>query len=777
MNCNGAALGSFANRNRSATAPGELSSKPVLPALPASDASHDDLLRFLVDAIYAQRPKAVAWSIAELGSKRSVSSDAALQCSGSNISLNASATSTDAGLRNNRVLEFGLWHSAMHASFPDIASGLTVLRVGEQLLPAASLRRSAYVPAISALCREHQWNTLCDLYTSMWVRHEINPISAPDERLVMLAANFAVDSGRVQIAAKLIQQMESHGVPLTLYSYAVLLKGYGRAKKIHAVTRTLASMHENKLPFDRITFNSAVDAYVRCGDLEAARSIVDEPKNAILRDSRTFNTLLKGIARHGNVAAAFRVRDEIIAAGLVPNEVTQNTLIDVCVRVGDFKAALKLASDLAPGPGSVRTNKPDQDNQLTIALSRVIAGLADSGNLHDAIELLEKMERRGAPPNHITYCSLINACMRRNLVPKAHSIFTSMKVKSGLSPTLEVYNSMIAGLCKVGNEFNVDAAVRMLRDMRKTYADQERSQRSELVSAEDDVGAPAAFTQTTPRNARDTAYSTSSARWLAKSTAGAAKCVRPSDLTYNAVMDGLVRYNRVYEAQDVHEWMREDGVLPTVVTYTTLIKGWSAEREFVKARREFQSMSKDGILPDRLALNAFINACARSDKFAVADQILVMMEKDEGETDISPDVYSYSPLVATYVRRGNLDAAWKLYVRGRENGMQMSPYMADMMVNAVVTLGVSTLRHGQATERQKVADIASTILDHVWQDIRDLSQARAWRRKLLALFMNSATALREQVANAGGSGALRPASERIFKEHGWNKIDSGWRAL
>jgi pentatricopeptide repeat protein len=611
------------------------------------------------------------------------------------------------------------------------------------------------------------------VYTRMWGRLQTYPKSAPDERLVLLAANLAVDAGRVQIAAKLIYQMQSQGVRLTLYSYAVLLKGFGRAKNIRAVTRTLDAMRQNNLSFDRVTFNSAIDAHVRCGDLDTARTIVDAPEYKSLRDARTFNILLKGFARRGDVDAAFQVRDEIIAAGLVPNEVTQNTLVDACVRVGDFAAAIDLASKLAPGPGSVQRFKPGRDNQLTIALSRVLSGLADSGNLREAIKLLGEMEKRGAPPNHITYCSLINACMRRKLVPKAHALFSSMQQSTGVAPTLEVYNAMIVGLCKVGDEFSVDSAVRILCKMRSSFA--ERTQHDRAM-----VHADSRYDDADGRlsNAEDDALTPQKRHGSVNSGDQATvNNIQPSDLTYNAIIDGLVRFNRACEAEDVVKWMREDGVPPTVVTYTTLIKGWSAERNFSEARRVFQAMSTDGILPDRLALNAFINACARSDELGIAEQVLATMETNEGASDLSPDVYSYAPLIATHVRRADLDSVWKLYSRARKNGMQMTQYVADMMVNAVVMLGPTRIRHGRQKEKQALADMTSVILNDVWDDIGEVGIARVWRRRLLAVFLNCSPLIREQVANAGGSGALRPASERIFESHGWNKIDSGWRVL
>jgi pentatricopeptide repeat protein len=571
----------------------------------------------------------------------------------------------------------------------------------------------------------------------------------------------------LDVAVRLIHEMRTVGhQPLTAYSYSVLLKGYGRAKRLDAVRRTLLAMRTADVEFDQVSLNSAVDAYVRCGDLQAARAITDAPENATLLDTRTFNTLLKGFARNGDITAAFEILDEIRAHGCTPNDVTQNTLVDACVRVGDLKAALKLAETVSTGPMEGRSS-PHRGNQLTIALSRILAGLADSGNIEEASNLLREMHRRGAPPNHITYCVLINACMRQGLVQRAWEVFHEMKRGGGVQPTVEVYNAMISGLCKTGDEFMLDAAVGLLRDMRQNVGSVSRAHEmasTRLLSNE--CASPAPVPQVAlsmPTKPRGPALSLSLRNGVA-----------PSHVTYNMLIDGLVCFNRHHEAEDVLEWMHADGVAPTVVTYTTLIKGWGADRNWPKARQMFQRMSDEGIELDRLAFNAFISVCARAEKVKLIDKVLTAMER--GTDDLSPDLFSYSPLIALHARNDNLAEVWAVYKRARAHGLRTTEYLADMMVNTILQLGPSTMRFGRPAERAAVADMAVCILDDAWTDVEDKKAARDWRRALLELFLKHRE-LRTKVANAGGGGALRSASEKIFEQHGWNEIDSGWRAF
>lgn len=697
---------------------------------PRSGAPNSVLLEYLSASCESGGAGEVSWAVRELATRYGRAGDAPV------------------GQGDVGVLPFALWRSALYACLSrcrDLQAGMVVLHIGEPLVARATLRRDAYVPVVGALAYAHRWSALIDLYTRLWTEEGRVAAARPDERLVVYGTNLSVNAGRTSVATELVATAMRAGLNLSVFTYAVLLKGYGRARKQEAVTRTLATMREKGVEFDTVTFNSAVDAYIRCGNMTAARALVDDPAYANLRETRTFNILLKGLSRRGLVEKAYAVRDEMLAAGFIPNEVTQNTLIDACVRGGDFSAALRLARDILPGPGSVVGARPDQRNQLTIALSQILAGMADSGKLDDATRLLDEMSSRGAPPNHITYSALITACLRQGDFARAKLLFQTQEERTGVPPTLEIYNAMIAGLCKAGSEFHVDAAVRLLCGMREaSYA------------TESNTDTPL------PPGRRVVKHSKS-------------RRVTPSDATYNSVIDGLVSFSRVHDAEDVLEWMREDGVTPSVITYTTLIKGWSVERDLAEARRVFRTMTKDGVVPDAPAYNALIHACVRANNVAAAENVLELMESGTVDLDIVPGVYSYTPLIALHTRHGDLDAVWSMYQRGRRHGMAVNIFVVTRVINAILTLGSSTARHGRRVERRAIADMSVSILEDAWTHLHGEKFAlRQWRRSLLALFQSDPD-LASEVASAGGGGALKSASEVIFERHGWNDISSGWR--
>ncbi|CAN0240694.1 unnamed protein product, partial [Ectocarpus fasciculatus] len=57
-------------------------------------------------------------------------------------------------------------------------------------------------------------------------------------------------------------------------TYCVLLKGYGRQRRLGGVESTMREMKARGVVPDVVALNAAVDAFVRCGELSKARSVL-----------------------------------------------------------------------------------------------------------------------------------------------------------------------------------------------------------------------------------------------------------------------------------------------------------------------------------------------------------------------------------------------------------------------------------------------------------------------------------------------------------------------
>jgi len=103
------------------------------------------------------------------------------------------------------------------------------------------------------------------------------------------------------------------------------------------------------VPYNTITYNSILDACVKCGDLATAEGLLREmtaPESALDPDLITFSTLLKGYCHLGNLEKALQVAEAIKARGLRCDELVYNTLMDGCVKANDITAGVGLFEEM-----------------------------------------------------------------------------------------------------------------------------------------------------------------------------------------------------------------------------------------------------------------------------------------------------------------------------------------------------------------------------------------------------------------------------------------------
>lgn len=683
----------------------------------------------------------------------------------------------------------------------DHSSLATVLRLGLNSHLAQQLRLPHLVPSLRALATAGHWRSVFSCLDAM---ADVRSI-APDARLIVALANIAVNYRAFQQSLRLFQRMRQRSLPFGPIAYSVLLKTLGRTGNVVAVKDVIIRIREEHVHFDTILLNSAVDALVRCNDLQGARRLIVQPESADLLDVTTFNTLIRGFAVSGRLEEAFCLASDMTTAGLKPNFVTTNTLLTACITAGDFDTAWSLLnpqrshnsssissqssddfhvhqrsssnnspapsrlnilpfsdtpvlkndeedsdedSDASPGQQPSPLTKfhidnlpcPDGDHeQLRIALTAMLCGLAEAGRIQEALFLLQDMTRLGTAPNSITYSALISACFRYGAVDPALYVFRSIPPPSAKTPELIrnilVCNSLIFGLCGLDDvEYVHKAATLVNRMLQSNDSDSQSSY------------------------------------------------ARPTIATFNGLIDGFVRFRLFDEAEYYVKLMHRYGIRPNIVSFTILMKGYADAQRFTDAKRTFKQINIRRLTPDRVALNAFVSVCARSGDVVAADKVLRYMEGKGG--GLSPGAQSYTPLLAAYARVQDDGSFWGLYTRMRTNSVPLNVFVIELST-AYVAFTVQSLSKrlgGSDTSDAPVVDIsmeglarraAQMLCDGV-SDGLEPKILRKSRRKLMQVFKDSRCRAYFRGLDAP---ELRSASEVIFERHGWNHIDSGWRFL
>lgn len=148
-----------------------------------------------------------------------------------------------------------------------------------------------------------------------------------------------------QVAA-LVSEMGARGVKGNVYIYNTAIAAMARCRRPREAEALLTVMLErDSVAPDTISYNSAINAHARCGDLDGARRLLDRMEElagggALLwPDQFTYNAVANAAAKRGDAAAAAEVLKTMTRAGVTPNIITYNSCLAACKGKGDLRRA------------------------------------------------------------------------------------------------------------------------------------------------------------------------------------------------------------------------------------------------------------------------------------------------------------------------------------------------------------------------------------------------------------------------------------------------------
>lgn len=531
----------------------------------------------------------------------------------------------------------------------------------------------------------------------------------PNIRMVVVAANCAVRLLRVDAAVGMIALTEAHGVKPNSFAYSVLIKGFGRTGRPNDVASTLKKAVESTRP-DLALFNSAVDAFVRCGHFARARETMRAAeRDGLSLDSRSYNPLFREMARAGRLGDAFGLVAEMQARGVQPSPVTLNALLQAAVASKEWHAAHRLLERALALPGRAWTR------HKAVAYTTVIAGLAADKDISAATALLGEMAaalreaeatgRVGAgtdattAPLSVPLAAILTSLLEHGTVDEAFALFRGTQRKLSLVLAPDAYNAVIRGLARRGTSDAVTAAGGLLDEMLAVFWDGDRP-----------------------------------------SVAGRGRESLPYELgmAHNAVMDGLVRAGEVEAAEGLMRDMRVRGLLPSAISYTTVLNGYGRKKDLKGARRILVEMRGEGIPPDRVTMNAFLGACVRAGDVGAAQTTFDDMRRAGGE--LSPNLTSYSALIAAHCGVNDVEAAWRTYEEMKRARIYPNERLLGRMLAMCVARPAREKRPVPALLRSRLTGGREWVSERGAVLLRDMEKCQCsaeskarWRRTLMSI--------------------------------------------
>lgn len=244
-------------------------------------------------------------------------------------------------------------------------------------------------------------------------------------------------------------------------TYTTLMKGYMNAGRVSDTVRMLEAMRrlddKGSHP-DHVSYTTVVSALVKVGSMDRARQVLAEmsrigvPANLI-----TYNVLLKGYCKQLQIDKARELLKEMVDdAGIQPDVVSYNILIDGCILVDDSAGALSFfnemrARGIAPTKISYTTlmkafaysgqpklahrvfNEMENDPRVKvdlIAWNMLVEGYCRLGLVEEAKKVIQKMKESGFHPDVGTYGSLANAIALARKPGEALLLWNEVKERS-----------------------------------------------------------------------------------------------------------------------------------------------------------------------------------------------------------------------------------------------------------------------------------------------------------------------------------------------------------
>lgn len=200
---------------------------------------------------------------------------------------------------------------------------------------------------------------------------------------------------------------------------------------------------------DSVTYTMLVDGFARVGDSSRAEVIVSEMEAAGRANVVAYNAYLK--ANRGNgFKAALSVLDRMRKAGLRPDVVSYNTIIDF---LSSEENGTQLAEELVRVDMPRNGVRPDllTFNTLIKGVARNRGNKSDAGAaLGSAYRWLRELQSRGLKPDEFTYQSMVSAAASAGDAPRALEFFRKVEEERAKRARSCVLGGSLSSAASVG---------------------------------------------------------------------------------------------------------------------------------------------------------------------------------------------------------------------------------------------------------------------------------------------------------------------------------------
>ncbi|KAL6844181.1 hypothetical protein ACP4OV_025854 [Aristida adscensionis] len=252
------------------------------------------------------------------------------------------------------------------------------------------------------------------------------------------------------------------------FSFSAVLSGLAASASLASGLQVHAQLVKSGFGDDVYVGNSLVEMYMKNKCLaEGTRAFTEIG----CKDVVSWTEMAAGCLHCGEPAMACGVLSDMVLDGVMPNNYTFATAVNVCANLTDLDGGRKVHGyvikqgedsdvginnaliDMYAKCGSVSCAYKvfrSMQQRPVISWTSMITGFARNGRAREAVDLFDDMLLEGVTPNNVTLICVLDACSQGGFVDEGWIYFNAMEDKFGVKPGEDHYACMVDLLGKAG---------------------------------------------------------------------------------------------------------------------------------------------------------------------------------------------------------------------------------------------------------------------------------------------------------------------------------------
>uniref|UniRef100_A0A7S4Q7H1 Pentatricopeptide repeat-containing protein-mitochondrial domain-containing protein n=1 Tax=Alexandrium monilatum TaxID=311494 RepID=A0A7S4Q7H1_9DINO len=503
-------------------------------------------------------------------------------------------------------------------------------RVCAMLSPAQVGQASSILALVRFYAEKDCPEKACKLYDAY--ASDARRRTLVDSRTERCVVGAALKCGRKDLATGLME-----AAPADTAKYISMIHACAAKGNLDEAMKTFQALEASGVELTQSLWNTALDACVECRELRRAEGLMRRMEAQGLADVVSYNTLIKAHLRQEHFDRAHSMMEKMRAAGIQPNHVTYNELINAMTRSERDQRRTRVWDVV----DEMQRSKV-KPNRITCSI--LLKNLKAKSSHADIVRTLELTDALEEPMDEVLLSSVVEACVRVGRPALLSQRLQRLRGMEAVTVTgAHTFGSLIRAY---GYAKDMAGAWRCWQEMRSQHikptsitigcmveavvSNGDVDGAYELVSSllqepqcRDQVNA-VVFGSVLKGYGR----SHNAERAFAVFEEMLSLGIEPSAVTYNAMIDVCARNGQMAKARSLLDGMRERNFEPNLITYGTMIKGYTKEGDMPSAFSALESLhSQPSCKPDEAIYSTMLDGCLQAGLSAEGERVFEEMQK------------------------------------------------------------------------------------------------------------------------------------------------------